>query len=703
LHFFRFVLPLACALSAAAADYATYIGDQYTYHVAAIATDASGNTYATGSRSVLIAPPYGLQASPLTDIFVSKINPSGDVSLIARFGGKGNDQAKGIALDAAGNIYIVGSTNSPDFPLQHPLQNVLWKASNGTSQSGFLVKLDPNGNFVYSTYFGGSAGPSTMNAVAADQQGNAYVTGESFARDYPRTPGLPAGFAAGPGPGAVSTAVFAKISPAGDKILYAGGLTAPSHACGSGSSCFLSTLDNAGVAIAVDPSGNAYIGGNTLGTGLPATPGAFQTGGIGAFVAKVNSTGLSMAYVTYLGSANFSSGAFTDPGNWASALAVDAAGNAYVTGYTSDANFPATPSAFQTTLSQPGTQNSFTPPPSDAFVAKLNAAGSAIVWATFLGGTSSDQAKTIALDPSGNIWVSGITNSSDFPLSTGFPGGAEFLAEFNPAGSSLLYGSRLPFDTAAAALAVDSSGAVHIAGAAGVVSSTAAAHVSAPRLFGLADVGGGDLAGRIEPGELISIYGLHLGPATPIVASFDHNGFLPTTLGSLQVSINGILAPLLYVSDTQINAVAPIELGNTTVSSLVLTTAGVPLAPFRLVVDPAVPRVLRHTDETTAAINQDGTVNSPANPAKAGSYVSIWASGVGWNYTLADGQEQTASQSSCPCNIQNVTQNQPIRASYWGPAPGMVNGITQINFQVANPGDVYSLGGPNRFPIFVAP
>jgi hypothetical protein len=277
----------------------------------------------------------------------------------------------------------------------------------------------------------------------------------------------------------------------------------------------LSSIPNAGIAIAVDPAGSAYIAGNAGGLSLQASiggatfsasPGGLQPNGIGAFIVKVNASGSGLVYLTSLGTANYTPGSvFANPGTSVSAIAADAAGNAYITGATSDPAFPTTPSAFQPVFSIPVSQiNPFDAPPSDAFAAKLNPSGTAMVWATYLGGTGADVGDAIAVEASGNVWVSGTTTSTDFPATGGIPQGPEFLVEFNPTGSALLYGSRVPANTTAAAITAISNGIV-VAGATGLVSSIVPSQSPAPQLFGIANAAGGVLSGRIAPGELISL------------------------------------------------------------------------------------------------------------------------------------------------------------------------------------------------------
>jgi uncharacterized protein (TIGR03437 family) len=689
-----FLLLAACASSAA--HYTTYIGDAFTYNVTALTTDPNANTYLTGSRAI----------GSVTGLFVTKIDASGNVTLLAAVDltllAISEDQlnsANAIAVDSSGNIFIAGVTTAAEFPLVNPLQ--ITPAINGQN-TGFLMKLAPNGDILFSTFLGGTKGTSAMNGLAVDLQGNVYVTGATNASDYPSTPGLPADPASNPPVAPVSAAWFGKISGDGSKIIYAGGVSSSVHECGLGSTCFLSGITTNGVAIAVDGAGNAYLAGNTYGS-LTGTPGALLTSGIGAFAMKVNAAGNGIAYLTLLGTANFIPGGvapFSEPGNLVSAVAVDSAGDVHLAGETNDPNFPATAGSFQSSLpSDPGA-NSFPPPSFSGFVAELNPTGSAMVWASFLGGSSNvgaTIARNLAVDASGDVWVSGTTTSLDFPATFDFSSG-EFLTEFNPAGSALLYSAQLPFESVAAGLAIDASGIIHAAGETGIVSSFSQALApglaTAPEIFGLSSSAGGGLGGRVVPGELISIYGLNLGPQTPATAQVSSAGYIPTTLAGAQMTINGTLAPLLYVSATQINAVAPIELtaGSAVVLSIVTNNTSAP--DFRVEVDSAAPVVFAN-NSGAAAINQDGTINSASNPASLGSYVAIWATGTGVS-SGRDGQIVESAQSSCACFLTEVLISAepqpflqippPVNVTYAGAAPGLVNGVVQINFQVPSDG-----------------
>ena len=349
---------LLIASLGSASDYTTYIGDSNEYRVSAILSDAAGNTYVTGSRN--FDPP-----GASSDLFVTKLDPSGNIVFTSTLGGKGSDQAKAIALDPAGNIYIGGSTSSTDFPLSNALQR------QPSGRTGFIVKFNSDGgSLLYSTYFGGTDGASSVEGLAVDTKGNLYVTGSTNSTDYPQTAGLPAVRLRNQGPNQTFGAFVAEIAPAGDKIVYSGVLAGSIVACGDGSTCLLSARVTGGVAIAVDAAGNAFIAGNSNTTDLPTTAAALLTQGIGAFVAKVNAGGKGLSYLTYIGAANFVIAPFSSPGNTVNAIAVDSAGNAYLAGSTRDPKFPATPNAFQPTFSGPVPSYPFSQLTSDAFVAK---------------------------------------------------------------------------------------------------------------------------------------------------------------------------------------------------------------------------------------------------------------------------------------------------------------------------------------------
>src|SRR5437588_748149 len=216
------------------------------------------------------------------------------------------------------------------------------------------------------------------------------------------------------------------------------------------------SVDDYGYGIAVDGSGNAYVTGYTVSTDFPTTAGAFQTtarGNNDAFVAKINPSGSALVYSTYLGG---------NANDYGYAIAVDGSGNAYVTGSTTSPDFPTTAGAFQTT---PSGNN-------DAFVAKINPSGSALVYSTYLGGNANDYGYGIAVDGSGNAYVTGSTTSPDFPTTAGAfqttPSGNNdaFVAKINPSGSALVYSTSLPGNPNADryGIAVDGSGNAYVTG-----------------------------------------------------------------------------------------------------------------------------------------------------------------------------------------------------------------------------------------------
>ena len=289
-------------------------------------------------------------------------------------GGSGHDEGLGIAVDAAGQAYVTGGTDSTNFPTATPLQ-----ATSADELDTFVTKLNTAGtSLLYSTYLGGSSGDKGWG-IAVDATGQAYVTGFTNSTNFPTVAPFQATLAGGFG-----DAFVTKLNATGTSLLY---------------STYLGGRSNEeGFGIAVDGSGQAYVTGETTSTNFP-TVAPFQAtlaDGFGdAFVTKLHATGASLLYSTYLGGSDQEAGR---------SIAVDATGQAYVTGTTHSTDFP-TANPIQATLAGRV----------DAFVTKLHAAGASLLYSTYLGGSSVDSGAHIAVDGSGQAYVTGITHSTDFP------------------------------------------------------------------------------------------------------------------------------------------------------------------------------------------------------------------------------------------------------------------------------------------------
>jgi hypothetical protein len=416
-----------------ALSYLTYLGGSGGDEGTAIAADSAGNAYVAGSTSSPNFPTMNASQASLAggqqDAFVCKLGPSGNLIYSTYLGGSGQDNATAIAVDSAGNAYVAGFTDSPNFPVKNAFQPSLKGRLNA-----FLTKFDPAGSVVYSTYLGGSLG-DLASGIAVDSSGNAYVAGVTISLDFP---------VAGPAQmslGGASNAFVAKLSPDGSRLIY---------------STYLGGRDTDGAAgISVDSTGQAYITGVTSSRNFP-TVNAFRSahggGFFDAFVAKLNAAGNQFLYSTYLG------GTGEDRGL---RIAVDAAGNAYVTGDTDSSDFP-TANAIQ-----PSNKGS-----SDAFLAKLNPAGSAILYSTYIGGGGLDGGTSIAVDANGIAYVGGFTASNDFPLASpiqqSFGGGSfdAFLLVLDPSGSRLPLSSYLGGSgiDSGFGIAADSKGGLYLMG-----------------------------------------------------------------------------------------------------------------------------------------------------------------------------------------------------------------------------------------------
>ncbi len=434
----------------------TYWGGSQQDNVDATFVDSAGNLYLAGStmspdfpKTVSTLPALGSQ-----DVFITKFDASGNLVFSTVFGGSATERLSGIAVDNGGNIIIVGDTFSTDLPMVNPIQAAfhggICGEFGGTCPDGFAAKIDPaGGTIIYSTYLGGGFRFDNAFDVAVDLAGNAYVVGMTESATFEgASPVRP--YSGG------QDAFIAKIPPAGGSFAYF------TYLGGGG--------QDTGNAIAVDAAGNAYVTGVAGSSTFPvlnpiqAAPENFSTS---AFVTKLDVTG-AIAYSTFLG--GHSADAGFD-------IAVTAAGEALVVGITSSTNFP--------TLNA---QQSFLRGLNDVFVAKLAAAGSSLVYSTYLGGNDREQviidfakAAHVALDAGGNAYVSGTTQSIDFPTAYALQpfGGSicsifvfqsgpcpdAFVSKFSPQGkltfSTSVGGTR---DDRGRAVAVSSDGVVYVGG-----------------------------------------------------------------------------------------------------------------------------------------------------------------------------------------------------------------------------------------------
>ncbi|MEP7286067.1 MAG: SBBP repeat-containing protein [Chloroflexota bacterium] len=367
--------------------YSTYLGGSGYDEGVAIAVDGSGSAYVTGHTNSANFPTtvgaYQTALGSSDDVTVTKLNAAGTGLVYSTYlGGNDFERGYGIAVDSNGNAYVTGQTGSTNFPVTVGA----FQTAFGGTDDVFVTKLNTTGTgLAYSTLLGGS-GDDRGYGIAVDSSGSAYVTGFTDSASFPTTPGA---FQTILG-GAPNDAFVTKFNTTGT------GLTYSTFVGGSG-------LDE-GYGIAVDSSGSAYVAGRTFSTNFPTTAGAFQRafsgGGNDAIVIKLNAAGTALVYGTYLGSSG---------DDWGLAIAVDGNGSAYVTGIADTPDFPTTVGAFQTTLKGGD----------DAFVTKLNPTATTLTYSTLLGGTNNDVGNGIALDSSGNAYITGNTDSVNLPTTTG--------------------------------------------------------------------------------------------------------------------------------------------------------------------------------------------------------------------------------------------------------------------------------------------
>lgn len=410
--------------------FSTYVGGSGYDTIRDITADSEGNIYVTGgtqSPNFTTTPgAYDRRHNGNVDVFVTKLSPTGRVIWSTLLGGPHHDRAYAIAVDAQGFVYLAGRAG-PGFPttggaFQRAYQGS--KVSLYGDQNAFVAKLSPDGsNLLFASYFG------TMDLIrdlVVDQSGNIYIATAHNAKAFKPLPAVWFVGAYKKTPQGMDC-VVAKISNDGSRVIWA------TYFGGSGT-------EASTPSIAVDPEGRPILLSFTNSADLPTTPGAYSRrfGGVwDMFIAKFTADGSNLVYATYYGGSDTE---FTETHG----LAVDGAGNVIIAATTKSADLPTTAGAYQRTYGGSGGAGNY---PGDGFVAKLSADGSALLAATYLGGSSGEGLEGVATDSSGNVYVSGATYSEDFPatedaLQKRHRGKADaFVAQFSPDLTRLLYSS----------------------------------------------------------------------------------------------------------------------------------------------------------------------------------------------------------------------------------------------------------------------
>ena len=623
---------------------ATWVGD--------IALDSTGNVYLTGATDSsdfpLLPAANNLTTKSVTDplnCFVTKLNPAGNALIYSVvIGGTNADGCSSVGIDSSGNAYVVGVTTSGDFPTVSPIQPNFPGVPTSTG-SAFVAKVSADGTkLLYSTYFGGSGGNTAATAIAVDGAGNAYFTGFSFSSALPVSANAFQPAYGGNGGQTHSSltsgeAFAVKMSPNGQKIYatYLGG-----------------KKDDIGLGIAIDAQGDAYIGGATPLHRFP--PPRVRSRALIREPAAINTLSVATASLLSLtppAARSCSPATSADRRtivSWAWRLIRAATSTSPAILYLR--NFPTAGAQAQSAYvgDTGGVWRT-----GDAFVAEISAAH-AITFATYLGGSASDWASGIAVDGTGGIIIAGGTTSTDFPVSSsvyqakyagtdpywkGYPVGDAFIARFGGTISS-----------------------VNITGV-----SNAASYVG----------------GSIAPGEAMPIAGKRHRPASIAGAALTANGNLSTQISGNAVPLNGVPAPIVYVSAQYSSVIVPYEVATASTAQIVAMVNRVLRQQFTVPVAASLPGVFSANASGSgqaAVLNQDLSHNSAQNPGGPRIVCGRHVTGEGQTVPPGLTGSVTASKITPVLPVTVNFGNVPATCIPLWETPGVVAGVMQINVTV---------------------
>ena len=669
-RYFAALLPLLLATSAAATNQVLlrYLDIGYQGSARLLTTDKAGNLFTVST----ITDPSGRPR-----IRAIKMDAKGNPLASTDFGGSGFDRPEAAATDPQGNLVVVGTAVSPDFPSVAPLFSPIG------SGGAFVVKLDSELHAIlFSTRLSSQA---AATAVALDAAGNIFLAGDTTDPNFPLTAGAyrtkpPVAACCGL-PYSSALGFLTEISPNGDRLLYSTYFGGDSVTCLGGSRCYQVYSITEPLGLAVGPSGTVAMAGVTTAADLPTTPGVFgptcnctnlfQSGFLAVF-----SPGATQAldWSTFVNVTGDSGAVPYTPSISIGSLAFDAAANLVVGG-------SAAPGLATTAGSiQPGSLGSG----SGAFLAKVSSTGASLLWCTYFGGGSSlatSGVAALAMDAQGRIVITGSSDPDLLPAFSGIPLlGTSYVARLSADASTLQDLYVGPASAAGSGLVLTSTGTFVSLGQPGSlwIQST----TSGPSLLGVANAASGPVSGVVSPVELVSLYGMGIGPPAPLPGQVQ-NGVYTSSLGGYQVLFDGAPAPLLYAGPTQINTIIPsvVYLHDFTHVQIVTPTGTIDGPTLALL--PAVPDIFQNSATgLAAALNQDGTINSPQNPAKPGSIVTIFATG-GETYAWPDGTVvpiNAPAWTNLPVSVLFGLRS--LEVLYAGDAPGIVAGVMQINFRL---------------------